>query len=343
MLDAPAPRSVCIYVGQNVDAILREFAAAAELVTPEDDLAAEARRILGKRVHTDGYIAPWRTFFGEPWAPAPEDGVSASKAGGHDLPEVVGHDLAELPGSEYRAVDGVFHTLPPRHGSGGDAGMSPDAPLGTGRGSVIDARANAGQSALPEGEEVLGGVPEEPVRTGWSSMQYIQPGGFSSRELTLFSRGYYGCNLFHLTLGERAGLDGKENHAVIRYLVDLFGPKLVLTPHQKRLDQFDHSSLYEGKTPLHQAILAHDFKLVQFFVERGADVHARCTGSFFGATSHAYYGEFPLSFAICTGQKEVARYLADNGALVNEDHDVHCCYALHMAIMSDRVASTRAG
>ena len=145
--------------------------------------------------------------------------------------------------------------------------------------------------------------------------------------------------MFLLAVAERAGADGKENHAVIRYLVDLYGPRLVLSPQQKRLNPADRSSLYEGKTPLHQAILAHDVKLVQFFVERGADVQARCTGSFFSATSHAYYGEFPLSFAVCTGQKEVARFLAENGALLNEDHDVNCCYALHMAVMSDRIAS----
>ena len=149
--------------------------------------------------------------------------------------------------------------------------------------------------------------------------------------------------MFHIAVAERAGADGKENHAVIRYLVDLYGPRLVLTPQQRRLNLFDRPSLYEGKTVLHQAILAHDVKLVQFFVERGAEVHARCIGTFFGATSHAYYGEYPLSFAVCTGQKEVTRYLADNGAFVNADHDVHCCYALHMAVLSDRIASAREG
>ena len=149
--------------------------------------------------------------------------------------------------------------------------------------------------------------------------------------------------MFQLAVAERAGADGKDNHAVLRYLVDLYGPRIVLSPQQKRLNPTDRPSLYEGKTCLHQAILAHDVKLVQFFIERGADVHARCTGSFFSSTSHAYYGEFPLSFAVCTGQKEVARYLTENGARVNEDHDVHCCYALHMAVMSDRIASTQGG
>ena len=149
--------------------------------------------------------------------------------------------------------------------------------------------------------------------------------------------------MFLLALSARAGVDGLDNHAVIRYLVDLYGPRLVLTPHQRRLYLLDRPTLYEGKSPLHQAILSHDAKLVQFLVDRGADLHARCTGTFFGASSHSYYGEYPLSFAVCTGQKEIARYLVENGALVNEDHDTQCCYALHMAVMSDRVASAREG
>ena len=62
---------------------------------------AEARRILGKRVRPDGYVPPWRTFFGEVWMPAPEELVTASRAGMKELPEIVNHDLAELPGEEY--------------------------------------------------------------------------------------------------------------------------------------------------------------------------------------------------------------------------------------------------
>ena len=131
--------------------------------------------------------------------------------------------------------------------------------------------------------------------------------------------------MFHLALGERAGSEGKDSHAVIRYLVDLYGPRLLLAPQQKRLNPSERPSLYEGKTALHQAILAHDAKLVQFFVERGADVKSRCIGSFFGSNSHAYYGEFSLSFAVCTGQKEVVRYLAENGSKVSEGQDVRCC------------------
>ena len=63
---------------------------------------AEARRILGKRVQADGYVPPWRTFFGEPWMPELPKKASASKGELSQLPAVVEHDLAELPGEEYR-------------------------------------------------------------------------------------------------------------------------------------------------------------------------------------------------------------------------------------------------
>ena len=67
--------------------------------------------------------------------------------------------------------------------------------------------------------------------------------------------------MFHTALSKRAGVEGRDNHAVIRYLVDLYGPRLLLTPQQNRLARFERASLYEGKTPLHQAILAHDVKV----------------------------------------------------------------------------------
>ena len=329
-IDKTAVVDMCLYVGQSVEVVIREFACSVTLVTPEDDLATEARRILGDRVRPDGFIPPWKTFYGDAWQPKPA--VEVEDDG--ELPGVVDIDIAELTGPEFLSADGVFHTLPPRHGSGGDAGVSPDSPLGyrLGRGTM------AAQVTMPEDEEVLGGVPTEPVRTGWSSRLFIQPAGFSVRDLTVFSRGMYGDNVAHLMLDARAGVVGRDNHAVIRYLVDLFGPKFVLTPKQKRLMLSEGSSLYEGKTALHHSILTHDAKLVQFLVERGANVRARCTGSFFGATSHAYYGEFPLSFAVCTGQKEVARFLVENGARVNEDHDSNFSYALHMSINADRIA-----
>jgi ankyrin repeat protein len=60
---------------------------------------------------------------------------------------------------------------------------------------------------------------------------------------------------------------------------------------------------------------------VKFLVQNGADVRARAYGGFFQLGSAVYYGEFPLSFAACTGQKDIVSYLKRHGASVNEDRD----------------------
>ena len=193
------PTAVCFYVGQNVEAVIRDFANSAELVSLEDDLAAEARCVLGRRVQPDGFIPPWRRMFGEAWTPAPVSKPSLSRVHASQWPDVVDFDVAELPGEEYVAVAGagVFHTLPPRKSS--EVAMGPEAPLGTGRAGLNihlnEAKAGAFPANLPEDGEVLGELPEEPVRTGWSSLSYIQPAGYTSAEATIYSRGAYGTSL----------------------------------------------------------------------------------------------------------------------------------------------------
>jgi len=201
------PAAVCFYVGQNVEAVVHDFAASVDLVALEEDLVAEARRVLGKRVQEDGFIPPWKKLFGEPWVPSP--------AAAHDkfniVPEIYDHDVAEMPGEEYATVvgTGMFHSLPPRVGGGPDAG--PEAPLGTGRAGLAGLRLNLPSktnsfypasavamdaNALPEGEEVNMEMPEEPVLTGWSARSYIQPAGYSADEFTIYSRGLYGAPPF---------------------------------------------------------------------------------------------------------------------------------------------------
>ena len=132
-------------------------------------------------------------MFGDAWVPEPVDKPVRSQTHGSHWPDVVDFDVAELPGEEYVAVTGagIFHTLPPRHG-----GADPEASLAARPGfkiNVNDARPGAFPDNLPEDEEVLGEMPEEPVRTGWSSMAYIQPAGYCHKEVTIFKRGFYGA------------------------------------------------------------------------------------------------------------------------------------------------------
>lgn len=63
---------------------------------------------------------------------------------------------------------------------------------------------------------------------------------------------------------------------------------------------------------------------VKFLIQNGADVRARAYGSFFQSGSPVYFGEYPMSFAACTGQKDIVSYLKRHGALVNEDKDNRC-------------------
>lgn len=76
---------------------------------------------------------------------------------------------------------------------------------------------------------------------------------------------------------------------------------------------------YYGENVLHIAIINQDFKTVQELVERGEKdlLTARATGRFFRHGTACYYGEYPLAFACCTNQPEIASFLLDNGADIN--------------------------
>lgn len=50
-------------------------------------------------------------------------------------------------------------------------------------------------------------------------------------------------------------------------------------------------------------------------------MRARAFGAFFRQGSTVYYGEYPLSFAACTGQRDIVSYLKRHGAHVNNDRD----------------------
>ena len=73
-------------------------------------------------------------------------------------------------------------------------------------------------------------------------------------------------------------------------------------------------------------------------------MRARCYGTFFKASSkatkayegRAYFGEYPASFAVSMGEREIVRYLAHNGADVMGDRDSFGNSALHLAVLHSR-------
>lgn len=152
-------------------------------------------------------------------------------------------------------------------------------------------------------------------------------------QCNVYSKGPVGDNVFHIALL----LNTPSTLAIAKYLVKLYGKTLVNTPYQERKHELDPPGQYEGETALHIAIVNRDFDMVKFLIQAGAEIRARCYGSFFQLGSAVYYGEYPLSFAAATGQKDIVSYLKRHGARVNQDCDMYGNAALHLAVYHDQL------
>uniref|UniRef100_A0A0K0E2D4 ANK_REP_REGION domain-containing protein n=1 Tax=Strongyloides stercoralis TaxID=6248 RepID=A0A0K0E2D4_STRER len=117
---------------------------------------------------------------------------------------------------------------------------------------------------------------------------------------------------------------------------------------------------YYGLSPLHQAIVNEDSYMTGFLLQHGADVNARCYGAFFCAndqksgrtdsleheyvdlpsktnyTGRMYFGEYPLSFAACTGQVDCYRLLRAKKADPNLK-DTNGNTVLHMTVIHEKL------
>ncbi|WIA39861.1 hypothetical protein OEZ86_013308 [Tetradesmus obliquus] len=148
----------------------------------------------------------------------------------------------------------------------------------------------------------------------------------------VYARGPVGENVMHVAML----LNTPSTLAITRYLVKLYGRQLVNCPIQERKQQHDPPGTYEGQTALHIAIVNRDFDMVKFLVQNGADIRARAWGTFFRQGGPMYYGEYALSFAACSGQKDIVAYLRRHGAQVNSDCDEFGNTALHMCVIHDQ-------
>ncbi|KAL6745893.1 ankyrin repeat-containing domain protein, partial [Haematococcus lacustris] len=152
-------------------------------------------------------------------------------------------------------------------------------------------------------------------------------------QCNVYSKGPVGENCFHVALL----LNTPSTLAIAKYLVKLYGKLLVCTPYQERRHPGDVPGLYEGETALHISIVNRDFEMAKFLIQSGADVSARCYGGFFAPGSVVYYGEYPLSFAASTGQKDIVSYLKRHGCRVNQDKDTLGNTALHLCVYHDQI------
>ena len=91
---------------------------------------------------------------------------------------------------------------------------------------------------------------------------------------------------------------------------------------------------YTGENALHLAIVNGNRELAQLLcATRPTVLTHHATGRFFAPGGHCYYGELPLSFAVCTNQPEMVRMLLEMGADLNAVDKANGNTALHMAVV----------
>lgn len=93
---------------------------------------------------------------------------------------------------------------------------------------------------------------------------------------------------------------------------------------------------YYGENILHIAIINRDVAAVTNLVKQCRKLlDATATGNFFKLGSACYYGEYPLAFAACTGQREMVHILLEAGANLNLT-DSNGNTILHMLVLHNR-------
>ncbi|XP_078539715.1 transient receptor potential cation channel subfamily V member 3 [Lissotriton helveticus] len=84
----------------------------------------------------------------------------------------------------------------------------------------------------------------------------------------------------------------------------------------KRLVNAEYTEeAYKGQTALNIAIERRQFDIVQYLIEKGAEINVRAKGRFFNPKyKHEgfYFGETPLALAACTNQPDIVQLLMDN-------------------------------
>ncbi|PAV64257.1 hypothetical protein WR25_13295 [Diploscapter pachys] len=148
----------------------------------------------------------------------------------------------------------------------------------------------------------------------------------------LNKRGVEGENIIHLLLNR----EQQVCYEIARILIKRF-PGLAN-------DIYLGDEMF-GQSALHLAIVHDDYETVHLLLSCKADVNSRACGNFFQPEDfklynkiidyqgYAYYGEYPLAFAACFGNKDIYDLIIQHGANPN-NQDSFGNTILHMCVIN---------
>ncbi|KAI6189084.1 Transient receptor potential cation channel subfamily V member 6 [Aphelenchoides besseyi] len=134
----------------------------------------------------------------------------------------------------------------------------------------------------------------------------------------------------------------------------------MLEQYPKLINDIFTSEDYYGLSPLHQAIVNEDPRMVNYLLQNGADINQRCYGAHFcpddqvssrtdsleheyvevalntNYSGKMYFGEYPLAFAACTNQEDCYRILLAKKADPNAQ-DTNGNTVLHMTVIHENL------
>ena len=104
--------------------------------------------------------------------------------------------------------------------------------------------------------------------------------------------------------------------------------------NEERITQTWIPDEYTGENSLHIAIVNRNIEMARQLIDACPDqLEHHAVGEFFSPEGHCYYGELPLSFAVCTNQPDMVRLLLAKGADLDRVDNARGNTALHMAVL----------
>ena len=110
----------------------------------------------------------------------------------------------------------------------------------------------------------------------------------------------------------------------------------VRRPRKKNELQY-HDLLFDGESAVHLAIALKATEILNLLIERKASLTERAFGSFFAPGGKFYFGELPLSFAVCTDNYEAAEILLKENPMLLYQRDTFGNTAFHIAVIRSKM------